>query len=240
MATKVRNAVLVRRVAPVFRSSATTSTWTSIDVVDVNDTRADSRAIWPMRIGASNERSSIDAVTQSRRECRCAVIAATTSIQCITVPPSTFPSGFVSLGSTSCTISVADSCAALGARSAGFAGETAIGPPRLLVAAERARGEDVLVRRLGGRVRLRLGPRQGVLDLLLHLGLHLLRIVRGEHSLLEQQLLEARQRILRLPGVHLVVAPVVRRVDLGVAVPAVGLALDQGRALARAGAGDRL
>src|ERR1700719_1696489 len=44
-------------------------------------------------------------------------MAPAMSIRCMTVPPRMNPSGFASLGSTTCTISVADSAARLGAMS---------------------------------------------------------------------------------------------------------------------------
>src|SRR5262249_33574813 len=54
-------------------------------------------------------RLSTDAVTQGRRACRMAAIAAARSTRCITFPPRTLPSPLASLGSASSEYSEIDS-----------------------------------------------------------------------------------------------------------------------------------
>ena len=63
----------------------------------------------PTRIGQRKSRLSTATVTTWARAWRCAAIAPAISIRCITLPPSMFPSGLASLGSTTSTVSAADS-----------------------------------------------------------------------------------------------------------------------------------
>src|SRR6476661_6530863 len=65
----------------------------------------------PTLIGCRNCRPSTAAVTSRVRVWRWQAMAPAMSIRCMTVPPRMNPSGFASLGSTTCTVSVADSAA---------------------------------------------------------------------------------------------------------------------------------
>src|SRR5436853_1092993 len=172
-------------------------------------------------MGARNETSSMDAVTASVRQWRCATLAAARSIQCSTRPTSTLPMVLASLGSTSSTSSTRVSRGLLPRPSSEW-------------------GVDVLqdLVRLGMRTLLR------ELDRFLDLPLDALE--RGllvgvvDDAALHQDLLEPRNGITLLPVLQLFLGAVVGGIDLGMAVPAVGLHLDQGRTLAPTRATDGL
>ena len=117
IATNVRNARLVSCRLPVSVSSEYTSTCTSSDVVKAQVTRDFRMIRSPTLIGCRNCRSSTAAVTSRLRVCRWQAMAPAMSMRCITVPPRMNPSGLASFGSTTCTISVADSAARFGVRS---------------------------------------------------------------------------------------------------------------------------
>src|SRR6185503_11014956 len=143
----------------------------SIEVRPVYVIRAAIIATCPTRIGPRNETWSIDAVTASERQCRCATTAAARSIQWRTIPPSTFPSVFASFGSTSWTMSTRDS-------RGGF-------PARL-----RERGVDVLHQRGRLRVRALLREVDGLLDLPLDFLERLLLVRLVDDAALHQHSLE--------------------------------------------------
>src|SRR5882762_10355036 len=182
--------------------------------------RAAISAICPTRIGAKNETSSIDAVTASVLQWRCATMAAAMSIQWSTLPPRTFPIVFASFGKTSSTISTRVSRGLL--------------PPCL-----NERGVHVLqdLVRLGLRTLLR--ELDGFFDLPLNPleGRLLVRLV--DDPALHENLFEPGHGIALLPILELFLGPVVGGIDLRMSVPPVGLHLDQRRALSAACAPDR-
>jgi hypothetical protein len=107
-ATKVMKASTHARRFAVTRSSTCTVTVTSTEVRKAAFTRALRITTSPMRIGATKLTSSIEAVTETRPEWRCAQIAPAMSIHARTVPPKALPSTFECCGSTSSVISVRD------------------------------------------------------------------------------------------------------------------------------------
>src|SRR5262245_62689 len=191
-----------------------------MEVRATNVIRAFRIASWPTRIGARNDTSSIDAVTASVRQWRCATIAAARSIQCITLPPSTLPSVFASLGRTNCAISTRVSRG-------------------LLAAGSVERAVDVLQNLVRIGMRALLGELDALLDLPLDPLERGLLVCLVDHAALHQDLLVARDGIALLPVLHFLLRPVVRRVNLRMAVPPVGLHLDQRRSLAAARAANR-
>src|SRR5688572_21235137 len=84
----------------------------------------------PTLIGWRNCRPSTAAVTRRLRVWRWQAMAPAMSMRCMTVPPRMNPSGFASFGSTTCTISVADSSARFGSTGGAPALEIVANPDR--------------------------------------------------------------------------------------------------------------